>query len=108
MGREEIVTLRVGSRVCLFLSLLYPRPLPAPYPLNLIYPISSSLWEVATWRLLEQKHSRTRRKRLHCRLRLQWENKTKGVDKRDNAQKVMEMYDSDNDIHGDVYLQFFQ
>ena len=36
------------------------------------------------------------------------QNKTKGVDKRDNAQKVMEMYDSNNNIHGDVYLQFFQ
>ena len=32
----------------------------------------------------------------------------KGVDKRDNVQKVMEMYDSNNNIHGDVYLQFFQ
>ena len=81
---------------CLISSLLYPRPLPAPYPLPLIYPISSAisaLWEVATWCFLEQKHLRTRRKRLHCRLGLQRENKTKGLDKRDNAQKVMEMYD---------------
>ena len=39
---------------------------------------------------------------------LQWENKTKGLDKRDNVQKVMEMYDGNNNIHGDMYLQFFQ
>ena len=24
------------------------------------------------------------------------------------SQKVMELYDSNNNIHGDVYLQFFQ
>ena len=122
LGREEIVTVRVGATakegkgergrgekirlpdIVSSLSLPPPRPLPAPFG-----PICSSLREVATWRFREQKHSRARRKRLHCRLGVQWENKTKGLDKRDNAQKVMEMYDgNNNNIHGDMYLQFFQ
>ena len=29
---------------------------------------------------------------------LQWENKTKGLDKRNNVQKTMKMYDGNNNI----------
>ena len=64
---EEIILWRV---LCfdwtnvIFSSLSF-RPLPAPLD-SPHFLLSSG---VSTWRFREQKHSRTRRKRLHCRLK---------------------------------------